>query len=151
LEITEEVAGIKYFRKLLTEIEKRIWNNHQVLTDRQNFQLAITNAYTACTNATMWLGMSLGEIRREMEENTKSQPLLSKEEAAAEEEEIMKGLGLPIAPPAMGTETPAVLGDQPVASTESPATGTSAAAPVKPSRKNAKKEAAPEINDTPAK
>jgi len=58
-----EVTTYKSLRKALNEVENMISSLMHSLTDNVRFQITVTNAYTYCCNATMWLGMALNVIK----------------------------------------------------------------------------------------
>lgn len=76
----DEIAHIKALRADLKKIEGAINNDQLILTDNRKYQECIINAWTACCNATMWLGMVLNSIKSEEKPAEIVNVFLNKEE-----------------------------------------------------------------------
>jgi hypothetical protein len=73
---SDETATIKALRALLKKMETSIKNDLSIMKTNEDYQDCIKNAYSNCSNATMWLGMVLNAIfQEEVEENVMPEPV----------------------------------------------------------------------------
>lgn len=59
----DAVAEIKGFRAELKKIEKTISSDMKIFKQNDEYQFAVQTAYVRCSEATMWLGMVLNDIK----------------------------------------------------------------------------------------
>lgn len=60
-----EVEFLKAMRALLKDVEPMIENDSQILLENRKYQDCIFNAWTNINNAILWLGQSLGQLKKE--------------------------------------------------------------------------------------
>lgn len=61
----DEIAAVKTLRAKLSELQTKITNDGLIMLDHRGYQHAVVTAYTHCSEASMWLGMTLNAIKEE--------------------------------------------------------------------------------------
>lgn len=78
----DEISTIKFLRNLLKQVEQSIKNDRSIMLNHAEYQLWVSNAYTNCCYATMWLGMVLNAIKNEEDAPVKSQKVVTEKPKA---------------------------------------------------------------------